>query len=182
MKRRAGSARRYAQALFEVALERDTFDDWSAQLGRVAELMNQTVAARLMASPAASSDAKRQAIEAAAGPLSPEVSRLVAILLGRKRAELLVGLADAFADRVREHRSILRADVTTAVSLGEAERTSLADRLERHLGRVVELNVTVDPEILGGVLARVGDHLIDGSLRGRLERLRQQLKAGAARS
>lgn len=179
MKQQAGAARRYAEALFEIAVERSTLDQWAGELARIAELLSDPTAARVFGSPAGGAQAKRRAVDAAAGPLSPEVGRLVDILLERKRVHLFSRLAEAFADRVREHRGIVRADVTTAVPLGDTERQLVAARLARHLGKAVEIHSQVDPSILGGVVARVGDQLIEGSVRGRLERLRQELQAGA---
>jgi F-type H+-transporting ATPase subunit delta len=169
------SARRYAEALFELARDKGTLDSWATELGRLAELGNDPVAARLLATPGGDTSGKRRAIEAIAGPLSPEVGRLVDLLLERKRGHLFPALGEAFADRVREHRGILRADVTTAVPLNDADRDMVAARLRRHFGKEIEVHNQVDAQILGGVVARVGDQLLDGSLRGSLERLRQRL-------
>lgn len=180
MKQQSGAARRYAQALFEIALEREAVDQWARELGRVADVMADPTAARLLSSPARGVHTKRRAIDVAAGPLSREVGRLIDLLLERKRANLFPALAESFADRVREHRGILRAEVTSAVPLSEAERELLAARLGKHFGQAVELHARVDPGILGGVIARVGDRLLEGSIRGRLERLREQLVQGGA--
>jgi F-type H+-transporting ATPase subunit delta len=101
---------------------------------------------------------------------------LLRILFERKRVDLIPGVADAFAQRVRAHRGIELADVTTAVEIGEPEKALIAERLARRTGRTVELETHVDPAILGGVVARVGDQLFDGSVRGKLEALRKRLE------
>lgn len=177
MNRTSSSARRWAEALFELALDRDTVETWSAELARLAAMASDPTAARVLTSPGGDNSAKRRAIDAIAGPLSAEVGRLVDLLLERKRGQLFPGLAEAFANRALEHRGILRADVTTAVPLSDVDQQLVAARLQRHFGKEIEIHNLVDPEILGGVVARVGDQLLDGSLRGGLERLRQRLTA-----
>jgi F-type H+-transporting ATPase subunit delta len=171
----AGSARRYADALFGLAVERGALDDWSAQLQRVADIVQDPVAQRALTRPAGGLDAKRSAIAALAGPLSREVLALVGIMLERKRIELFPALAEAFSDQLRQHRGIELADVTTAVELGDGERGLVADRISRQLGKQVELRTAVDPDIIGGVVVRVGDQLFDASVRGKLESLRRRL-------
>ena len=177
MKRETGTARRYAQALFEVALARDAIDQWATELGRIAELAQDPGAAKLLSTPGMPAAVRRRAVDAIAGPFSPEIERLLDLLLERKRTELLTSLSEAYADRVREHRGILRAAITTAVPLDDQERELIAQRLQRRFGKVIEIHSEVDPEILGGVVARVGDQLLDGSVRGGLERLRRRLTA-----
>ena len=174
-RQRAGSARRYADALFGLAVERGTLDDWAAQLQRIGEILRDPTAQRTLAGPTGSVDAKRRAIEALAGPLSREVLALVSIMLERKRILLFPALADAFAAQLREHRGIELADVTTAVAIGDAERGLVAQRISDEIGKQVELRTNVDPEIIGGVVVRVGDQLYDASVRGKLENLRRRL-------
>lgn len=172
---RAGSARRYADALFAIAGERRTVDAWADELNRIASVAREPLATRLLGSPALGAKRKRQVIESLAGPLSKETLALVEILLERKRGELVPALAEAFAERMRQQRGIELAEVTTATELNEEDRQLVARWLGGYLGRTVELQNHVDPEIIGGVVARVGDRLIDGSVRGRLEALRRQL-------
>lgn len=174
-RQRVGSARRYADALFILALEKGTLDDWGAQLQRIAAVVEDPVAERTLAGPRGSPDAKRRSIQALAGPLSREVMALVGIMLDRKRIELFPALSEAFAARLREHRGTELADVTTAVEIGAAERGLVAERISRHIGKRVELRTNVDPDIIGGVVVRVGDQLFDASVRGKLERLRRAL-------
>jgi F-type H+-transporting ATPase subunit delta len=109
------------------------------------------------------------------------VSSLLTLLLERKRIDQLPVLAEAFADLVRQQKGIRLAEVTTAVPLNEADRAAVAQWLTRYLGYAVDVRYAVDPEIIGGVVARVGDQLIDGSVRGRLEGLRRALR-GAQRA
>jgi F-type H+-transporting ATPase subunit delta len=174
--RRVGSARRYAEALFTLALERGTLDDWGAQLDRIGAVISDPTAQRTLAAPRGSPDAKRRAVEVLAGPLSHEVMALVGIMLDRKRTQLFPAVAAAFAARLREHRGLELADVTTAVEIGEPERNLVAERISKRIGKRVELRTSVDPDIIGGVVVRVGDQLFDASIRGKLERLRRALR------
>jgi F-type H+-transporting ATPase subunit delta len=174
---RSGSARRYADALFGIAIERGTADQWSEELQRIADLVGDPTAMRVLSSPTVQAQQKRAAIETLASPLSAETLALVNILLQRRRVDLLPSLADAFASRLRESRNVELAEVTTAVDLAEEDRQQVVGWLQGYLGKQVELHHRVDPEILGGIVARVGDRLIDASVRGRLETLRHALSS-----
>jgi F-type H+-transporting ATPase subunit delta len=172
----SGSARRYADALFAIARERGTIDAWTEELAALRALATNRDGMRMLESPDLSLAQKREAIQAAAGPLSPETVALVNILLQRKRVELIPGLADAFNERSRAYRGIELATVTTAIPLEEADRRMITQWLAARIGRTVEIEEHVDPEIIGGVVARVGDQLIDASVRGQLEQLRRRLR------
>lgn len=175
MKAPTSSARRYAQALFEIALDRGTLDQWAEQLTALASVVQDRLLGRALASPAMSLQGKLQALQAAVGPVDREVEVLLRMVLSRRRSYLLPALGQAFLALLRDHRGILQAEVTTAVPLDDEERTLLTERLRRYLGQTVEINNRVDPRVIGGVLARVGDRLIDDSIQGRLSRLRRQL-------
>ena len=179
MKHQAASARRYGRALLDIALERNTADEWAAQLHAVATALDDEAMARLLSSPIASIDTKIKATTTLAGGLGREVETLIRMLLARKRVTLLPALSEAFADLIREHRRILHAEITTAIPLDEQTRTLLQDRLSHYLGQAVEIEDHVDPAIIGGVVARIGDRLIDGSVAGRLQRMREQIGARA---
>ena len=173
-----GSARRYASALFSLAVEHDTLDSWGGQLLALGRAISEPGATRALAMPAGGIEMKRAALEAAGGPLSREVGFIVNLLLERKRIDLLPQVAEAFAAEVRQHRGIELADVTTAVPLEAAERELLAQRLSVQFGRQVEMTTRVNPDIIGGVVVRVRDQLYDASVRSKLETLRRRLVSG----
>jgi F-type H+-transporting ATPase subunit delta len=172
----SGSARRYADALFGIAQDRGTMDAMAAELAALSALAMNRDGMRMLESPDLSNARKLEVVEQAAGPLSPETLRLVEILLQRKRGEILPALADAFNERVRAYRGIELASVTTAIPLEEQDRQLITQWLSARRGRNVEIEERVDPEIIGGVVARVGDQLIDASIRGRLEALRRRIR------
>ena len=175
---RSGSARRYAEALFGIAVEKGSLDSSSAELDRVSGAAHDAQAMRVLAGPGLTLQRKGELMDALAGPLSPETKALVTLLLERHRAQVLPALADAFAQKVRERRGIELAEVTTAISLQEEDSRAVASWLAAYLGKQVEVHTHVDPEIIGGLVARVGDQLIDASVRGRLESLKKQLQVG----
>jgi F-type H+-transporting ATPase subunit delta len=177
---RGGAGGRYAAALFSIAKERGQTDAWATQIQKLGAAVGEAGAMRVLTAPGLSISQKQQAIESVAGPLAREVSSLLTLLLERKRINQLPALAEAFADLVRRDKGIELAEVTTAVPLNDADRQGVAAWLTRYLGHAVEVRYNLDSEIIGGVVARVGDQLIDGSVRGRLEALRRTL-AGAQR-
>jgi F-type H+-transporting ATPase subunit delta len=159
-------------------VERGTIDTWAAELQRVARVVTAPGAAQLLAAPGDTLAAKRASLEELARPLSREVLFLIDRLLERRNIELLPQVAEAFGDRIRQHRGIELAEITTAVPLPEDDLRVVVQRLEQRIGRRIEATTRVDPTIIGGVVARVGDQLFDSSVRGSLERLRRRLRAG----
>jgi F-type H+-transporting ATPase subunit delta len=171
------AARRYAEAVFGLARESGSFDPWAADLDRLAALLEIPMAETALTSPAVPPDRKLAVIDAEVPNLSPQTRNLLQLLLYRDRLELLPDIARAFRELLNRHRGIATAQVTTAVPLDDAARALLAARLSRYVGQQVEMQMTVDPSIIGGVVARIGDQLLDGSVRGRLETLRRRLAA-----
>src|SRR5690606_29200088 len=110
---------------------------------------------------------------------SAAVARPLALLADRVRLALVPQIARAYAERLMDHRQIVRADVTTAVPLDEAKTAAMADALGRATGRKVLIDARVDPSILGGVVARVGSVVYDGSVARQLDRMKEQLVGGA---
>ena len=104
---------------------------------------------------------------------------LILFMIRRGRIDDLAQVAAEFGRLVDQRNGIVHATATSALPLDTAEMKKLTARLEQMTGGTVELTVEIDPSLLGGLVVRVGDRLIDGSVRGRLERLRTQLVSGA---
>ena len=173
------AAKRYARALFDVA-RAETLD--LEQVGReiadVATLVSANDALqRMVANPAIPAARKRAVFEQllARAPLSPTVSRLLLLLADRDRLSLLPELNEAYQLRLMDHQQVVRAEVTTAVPLPPDRADALQQGLARSTGRRVQLNVRVDPAIVGGAVAKIGSTVYDGSVTTQLARLKQQL-------
>lgn len=170
-----GSARRYAEAIFAIASEQETFDAWLGDLERVRELMADPTAEQVLTSPAVPEQERQQALERLLPDLKPEAKNFLRLLVARGRLDLAPEILIALRERVDQARGVVTAHVTSAVELDAALEQVLAERLARHTGRQVRLEVSVDPELIGGIVAQIGDELIDDSVRGRLRRLRERL-------
>ncbi len=221
MVRSASSARRYADAAFEVALRDGTVEAWRRELASAAATLSEPGLARALANPAVPLELRAELAGDAVGPrdgggliddigqlldrlgrslkrdalpltsrldlavavIGPQVSRpvlnLIVLLLRRGRIELLPRVAQEFARLDDLDKHVIHATATSAAPMDPDEVRALTARLEQLSGGRVELTTDVDPGILGGVVVRLGDRLIDGSVRGRLERLRIRLASGA---
>jgi F-type H+-transporting ATPase subunit delta len=177
----SASARRYASAAFEVATESDDYDGWLNTLTELARILQMSSARTIFLSPAVPTVEKRAALDRLLPNAPPMVHNFLHILADRDRLDLVAGVAEALRDLINQRRGIVTADVTTAIPLDAELERLLAQRLATYLNRdpeKVTIRSRVDPSIIGGVVARVGDRVIDDSVRGRLERLRRTL-AGA---
>jgi F-type H+-transporting ATPase subunit delta len=172
---RSSAAIRYAEAIFQLARDANTYDDWLRELGEVSLLLADPQAVRVLASPAIPRDRKAAILEQALPGLSPSVRRFLGLLLRRERLPLVPQVLERLGDLIDQVRGLERVRVTTAVPLEPAERALVAARLAARTGRRVQLEETVDPNLIGGLVAQIGDQIIDGSVRGRLERLRRAL-------
>jgi F-type H+-transporting ATPase subunit delta len=174
----SSSARHYAAAVFEVARESNSLDEWLTDLERVAQVLAVPQAERALTSPAVPEGERLAALKRLVPDLGPPAQSLLTILVQRGRLQLVPQILADYGRRLDEHRGVAIVEVTTAVALdGDSERV-LAERLSRYTGRQVRLEKQVDPEIIGGVVARIGDELIDDSVRGRLDRLHRRLAGG----
>jgi F-type H+-transporting ATPase subunit delta len=172
-------ARRYAKALFSLAVEQGTVQGWNDRLLTLKDAVERSPDLRdVLANPVYTRE-QRQAIAAQLGEalkLAPAPANLIALLADRNRLAYLGGIIDTFRELADAHLGRVRAKVTSAVPLDAAAAQSIADRLSAATRREVILDREVDPAILGGVVAQVGSVVYDGSLRSQLEDLRRTLK------
>ena len=174
------TGRRYAEAAFQVAERDGTIAEWLTALDDAASLLDDPDLARLLASPAIPVATRQELLgKVAAGRIAAAPMRLVGLLLDRGRIERLPEVAREFRRLNAIREGITQAAVTSAAPLTDAEVAALRDRLAASTGGKVEMTVMVDPALLGGIQVRLGDRLIDGSVRGRLDRLRTKLASGA---
>jgi F-type H+-transporting ATPase subunit delta len=180
MARRDSTARRYAEAAFQVATRDGTLADWRSELEVAAELAGDERALEVLANPAIPGERRATALEDMLGDrVSRPVQNLAQLMLRRGRIDDLPRVAAEFRRLDDARQGLTHATATSATELTPDEVRALTDRLEKSTGGRIALDVQVDPSLLGGLIVRVGDRLIDGSVRGRLERLRNQLISGA---
>ena len=179
MARRDSAPRRYADAAFEIALRDGTVETWRKELDSAAEVSAETELGRVLANPAIPLDERVKVAEKVFASISGPTRNLILLLVRRRRIEQLPRVAAEFRRLDDQRNGLTHATATSAAPLGADEIQAITARLEELTGGKVALETAVDPSLLGGVVVRVGDRLLDGSVRGRLERLRNQLASGA---
>jgi F-type H+-transporting ATPase subunit delta len=176
----AGGDRRiqgYAQALFAVAEAEGSLDAVEDELYRFGKAVEGEPQLReTLTDPALPADRKRAVLEELLGrQANPHTVRLLAFLVDQGRARDLSKIIEGMAELAAERRRKAVAEVRTAVPLDADHREELAKALAKATGKEVELKVLVDDSVIGGVVARVGDQVFDGTIRRKLELARQQL-------
>lgn len=179
MARPVAAARRYAEAAFQVALAEGQLDRWKADLETAAQMLGRPDVAPTVESPAVPLGQRlaivQQLLESR---MSAPALRLVGLLVERGKISALPRVSEQFNRQLNAHRGVVEATVTSAVPLTPDETAAIRSRVEAMAGSAVELTTQVDPDLLGGLTIQVRDRLLDASIRGRLERLRDQLHAG----
>jgi F-type H+-transporting ATPase subunit delta len=169
------TARRYAEAAFEIAERDDSMEVWVAALAVAEERLVSPEVVRLLSNPSIPAASRTEVLERIVGDEVDGAPRnLLSLLIRRGRFEQLPAVIREFGRLYRRREGIVEATVTSAAALDSAEIDALQARLESLTGKRIELSQAVDPDLLGGVQVRVGDQLIDGSVAGRLERLRTE--------
>ena len=181
MAARSVSARRYADAVFDLAVEGNALDAWAADLRVIADFAGEPDVAGILRSGRVPRDEKRRLLEAGlAAHVSPLAMNLVRVLNEHGKTAIAREVQAAYQELLDDRRGVAHATVTTAVPLGDDERREIAARLSSITGKQVDVTPVVDESIIGGVIARIGDQLIDGSTRTRLVALKRRLE-GATR-
>ena len=177
MASRSVSARRYAEAAFDLAVEGDALAAWSGDLRTIAAFVEEPDVAGIVRSGRVPRPDKLRLLEAGlAGQVSPLAMNLARLLNERSKLGLARDMQTAFQEMVDERSGVAHATITTAVPLADDERNAIAARLSALTGKRVDVTAAVDESIIGGVIARIGDQLIDGSTRTRLLALKRRLE------
>lgn len=173
------TARRYAEAALSLAERDGSLAEWVGALETASVRLSDAQVVRLLADPAIAFDERRRIAETILGDTVTGAPRnLVLLLVRRGRIELLPRIASELRRLWERRQGIVHAVVTSAAPLSGTQSEAVRDRLAAMTGDRVETELRVDPSLLGGVQVRMGDRLIDGSVRGRLERLRSRLTSG----
>jgi F-type H+-transporting ATPase subunit delta len=172
---RISSSKRYAQASFELALGKNELESWREGLEKIAALAEQEDLMALFQNPRLPFEAKRSLLQEALGSIHPLALNLALLLVSKGRLRQSGDILKQFNNLLDAHRGLVRARVTTALPLSDEEKTIISRRLGAMVEHPVVTEGQVDSSIIGGFIARMGDQLIDGSIRQRLEALKKNL-------
>ncbi len=173
----SGAAKRYVQAVVEIAREQQSFDAWQRDLETLGAVGRDDGATAFLNNPSVAVTDKKRAIDLVLKDAQPEARNLAHLLIDRQRIGIIPDLVEAFEEAVLAERGIVIADVTTAEPIDEQTQDAVRERLGQLLGKTAQLRLHTDPDIIGGLVAQVGDQVIDGSVQTRLRRLRNRLMA-----
>ena len=166
----------YARSLFEVAKERDVLDDVHSQLGEFTEALNSSRDLRVFFfSPYFSTDEKKDGLKRAVTGVDPVFENFLEALIERHRMPAIFRIRARFEEMWDDEKQLLPVEVTSSVELDKSTVESIGARIGEQTGRTVELSSKVDPDILGGIVLRVGNFVLDASIRNRLNQLRKQV-------
>ena len=180
MARPSIAARRYAEAAFQIALRDDALDAWAHGLRQAAELLTGEQVAPLVDNPSIPLVQRTALVQGLLdGRVPQNVLNMARLLVQRGRAEILPAVVTEYQRLLNRRRGVVEAVVTSAAPLSADETSALRAKLAEMTGGDVDLTVRVDDALIGGLTVRVGDQLLDASVRGRLERLRTQLVTGS---
>jgi F-type H+-transporting ATPase subunit delta len=167
-------ARRYAEALFDLATQEKAVDVYRDSLDRLARAFTvETV--RALQDDRVPSERRRAAVDAASKEEPKAIRAVLQILLQRDRIGGVPDIARAFNDLVDKRAGVVHAKVTTSIALDDQERSDVVRRLEQASGKKIKAAFAVDPSIIGGAKVQIGDRLIDASLSAQLDLMARQL-------
>jgi F-type H+-transporting ATPase subunit delta len=169
-------ARVYARSLFEVAQEQEKLDEVRDQIGEFADALSESRELQtFFFSPYFSTEEKKQGLDKALDGAEDIVGNFLAVLIENHRMPALFRIRREIDAMWQDVNQLLPVQITSAIELDEAVTKQIGDEIGRQTGRTVELTSTVDPDVLGGLIVRVGNSILDASIRTRLERLRKQV-------
>jgi len=164
----------YGRSLFEVAKEAGRLDDIREQLGQIADAVSADRDLQVfLFSPYFSSQEKKEGLSKAITDADPLVTNFLELLVDNHRMPALMRVRRSYDALWEKENNLLPVRVTSAVELDEATVANIGDRIGEQTGRKVQLSSSVEPDLLGGIVVRVGNSIIDASIRNRLEQLRR---------
>ena len=169
----------YSRALFEVAMERDVLNDVHEQLGQFADVLSDNHDASVFFfSPYFSTEEKIDGLKRMLTGADPALMNFFEALIERHRMPAIFRIRSRFEELWEDEKKLLPVEVTSAVALDDSTVKQIGDRIGEQTGNTIELSTIVDPDILGGIVLRVGNFVLDASIRNRLNQLRKQVAQG----
>src|SRR3954469_15781959 len=166
----------YARSLFEVASDQDKLDLVRDQLGAFADALDETRELQVFFfSPYFSTQEKQDGLDRAVSGADPAVVNFLKLLIENHRMPVIFRVRRGYEDLWEEENKLLPVQVSSAVELDQDTVKQIGDRIAEQTDRKVVLSASVEPDILGGIVVRVGNSVLDASVRNRLEQLRKQV-------
>lgn len=168
----------HAQEIFKTALEKKELNRWQSDLRRIAGLVKDDTVFSLLENPEVSIDNKVKVLSERLGDMNPEAVKLVAELVAKSKLVEIGDIADEYQRLVDNYHGIEGvevAEIITTLPLDDEDKLKIAQRITSLIGKPVVLRTKVDPSLIGGIIIKVGDKLIDGSIRSKLDALKREM-------
>jgi len=166
----------YARSLFEVAQEKGNLDDVREQLGEFADALDGDQQLQVFFfSPYFSTQEKEEGLDKVVSDADPIFENFLKLLIEKHRMPAVFRVRRTFDELWRQENKLLPVEITSAVELDDGTVKQIGDRIGEQTDQKIELSARVEPDILGGIVVRVGNSIIDASIRARLEQLRKQV-------
>ena len=172
---RGVAAKRHAQAVFQLALEQGELEKWLEDLKTIATTLSEPQLMAILESPSVHLDEKMALISRCLPGVSQLALNLVYLLIARRRLSLIEQIVSEYERLADAYQGLEHAEVTTAIPLDEEDKKRLSERLASLTGTRIMLSTKVNPDVIGGFVVRIGDRLIDGSIKSKLNSLRKSL-------
>jgi F-type H+-transporting ATPase subunit delta len=172
---RLTSGKRYAQAAFKLALDNGELESWQASLRRIADMSTDEKLVALLENPKLPFEAKKALLAERLGKMNPLALNLACLLVHKRRLSIAGDISLQYDRLLDTHYGVEHVEVITALPLGDEDRERISGQFGKITGSKVAIDAQVDPSIIGGIKAKIGDTLIDGSIRNRMEALRKSL-------
>ena len=169
------SGKRYAQAAFKLALEKGELDSWQASLRKIADITTDEGLVALLENPKLSFETKKALLAELLGKINPLALNLAYLLVHKDRLGIAGDISQQYDRLLDTYYGVEHVEVITALPLDDEERERISNQFGKIIGRKVIIDAQVDPYIVGGIKARIGDTLIDGSVKSKLGALRKSL-------
>ena len=177
----AKAATRYANAFIKSAIEQNKLEKATSDMSLIRETLISSSELRLfLKSPLIKKEVKKSALlEVFKSRIDELTISLIELLSEKGRENLLLGITKSFKELYNKHKGIIEVHVTSSHALGEKQHKSLQKKLESETGKKVQMHTTVDERLIGGLLVRIDDTVLDGSVKHKLNQLKETFTAGA---
>ncbi|MBC63495.1 MAG: ATP synthase F1 subunit delta [Chloroflexi bacterium] len=171
----ATSARRYAQAAFSIASENDEIEKWLSEIKDVSKILSDNDCITFFDAEQIPIDVKLDGVKKLFSKNISLVQNLISLMVTRKDISKILELSNIFISMTDEYKGIVKVDITTAVPIAKENLEKITKKIENIENKKVVINKNVDKNILGGIVIRIGDKLIDGSTKNKINLLNEQL-------